>query len=87
MGIMELEMSGMQPHAVAVASPFTRAFRAMSNVAPLAPPPSRFFTCGCKLFPIARIEMLALLHHDPPPCGSDPFSSVSIRDKSSCSNP
>lgn len=65
-GVMEFEMSGMQPHAVAVASPFTRAFRAVPNMAPLAPPPSRRFTRRCNLFPVVRIEVLALPHHDAP---------------------
>jgi len=69
-GVMELQMGGVQPHAVRIASAFTFPFRPMSNMTPLTPPARRRFTRGCKLFPIRRVEVFALLHHDalPPVC-------------------
>jgi len=62
--VMELQVSGVQPHAVRIASALTFPFRPMSDVAPLAPPARRRFTRRCKLFPIRRVEMFALPHHD-----------------------
>ncbi len=62
--VMELQVSGVQPHAVQVASAFTFPFRTMSNVAPLAPPARRLFTRCCNVFPVRRVEVFALLHHD-----------------------
>ena len=61
---MQHYMGRMKRDTVRVAGSLAYTLGSVFNMACLAPPPRRLFTGGCNLFPVGRVEMFPLVHHD-----------------------